>query len=190
MTVSPELDRRFREAAASQGLVEVAYDLADSPIGTLLLAATERGLVRVSFERFHEETLDQLGRLAGGRVLRLPRRTDEARRQLDEYFGGGRRSFELPFDLRTAPAFHRVVLDELARVPFGQTTTYGALALRVGRPGAARAVGGAMNRNPLPVVLPCHRVVGSSGRLTGYAGGLAVKRALLEHEGAWTPELH
>jgi methylated-DNA-[protein]-cysteine S-methyltransferase len=189
MTVTDELDRRFRDAAADQGLVDVAYDLLDSPIGELLVAATADGVCRIGFKDRHEEDLDVVARAYGARVLRLPRRTDPARRQLDEYFAGGRQSFELELDLRAAPAFHRVVLDELARVPFGAVTTYGALAQKVGRPRAARAVGGAMNRNPIPIVLPCHRVVGSTGSLTGYGGGLHIKRALLELEGALTLEL-
>jgi len=108
------------------------------------------------------------------------------RRELDEYFEGRRRDFDLPLDLRVAP-FHEAVLHELARVPYGRTETYGALAAKVGRPKAARAVGTVMNRNPIPIILPCHRIVGANGSLTGYAGGLHVKRALLELEGAMLP---
>ncbi len=105
------------------------------------------------------------------------------RRELDEYFEGRRRDFDLPLDLRVAP-FHEAVLHELARVPYGQVDTYGHLAALVGRPKAARAVGTVMNRNPIPIVLPCHRIVGANGSLTGYAGGLDIKRQLLELEGA------
>jgi methylated-DNA-[protein]-cysteine S-methyltransferase len=184
MTVTDDLDRRFREAAAAEGLVDVAYDVMDSPIGELLVAATEGGLCRIGFQGHHEHDLDVVAREYGARVLRLPRRTDAALRQLDEYFEGRRREFELDVDLRAAPAFHRVVLDELARVPFGALTTYGALAQKVGRPHAARAIGGAMNRNPIPIVLPCHRVVGANGKLVGYAGGLERKELLLRLEGA------
>jgi methylated-DNA-[protein]-cysteine S-methyltransferase len=115
------------------------------------------------------------------RVLRSP--LDEVRRELDEYFDGSRTSFDLPLDLRVAP-FPAEVLRELALVPYGRTETYGALAAKVGRPRAARAVGTVMNRNPIPIVLPCHRIVGADGSLTGYAGGLDVKRHLLELEGA------
>src|SRR5207248_4670388 len=115
------------------------------------------------------------------RVLRAP--LDDVRRELDEYFEGRRREFDLPLDLRVAP-FNEAVLHELARVPYGRTETYGALAARVGRPRAARAVGTVMNRNPIPIVLPCHRIVGANGSLTGYAGGLDVKRRLLQLEGA------
>ena len=115
------------------------------------------------------------------RVLRAP--LDEVRRELDEYFDGRRRSFDLAVDLRVAP-FHEAVLHELARVPYGNTDTYGHLAALVGRPRAARAVGTVMNRNPIPIVLPCHRIVGANGSLTGYGGGLPAKRLLLELEGA------
>ena len=180
MTVSPDLDRRFREVAAGAGLLDVAYDLAETPIGELLLAATDRGLCRIAFEP--EGQLESLARTFGARVLRVPRRLDSPRRQLDEYFEGRRTSFELETDLTPLPEFQRIVLTELARVPYGQVTTYGTLAGRVGRPRAARAVGGALNRNPVPIVLPCHRVVGANGSLTGYAGGLHVKRTLLELE--------
>ena len=120
----------------------------------------------------------------GPRVLRSASSVDSAHRQLDEYFAGDRSSFELDVDLRGAAPFAQHVLDELARVPYGQTTTYGTLAAKVGSPRAARAVGMVMNRNPIPIVLPCHRVVGSSGSLTGYAGGLDVKERLLRLEGA------
>jgi methylated-DNA-[protein]-cysteine S-methyltransferase len=114
-------------------------------------------------------------------VLRSP--LDDVRRELDEYFAGKRREFDLPLDLRVAP-FPADVLRELALVPYGRTDTYGALAARVGRPKAARAVGTVMNRNPIPIVLPCHRIVGANGALTGYAGGLEIKQALLQLEGA------
>lgn len=181
MTVPEDLDRRFREAATRERLVDVAFDVVDSPIGALLLASTDRGICRVSFDPDAE--LDALGRTFGVRVLRLPRSVDDAHRQLDEYFAGRRQDFDLPLDLTPLAEFHRLVLDELARVPFGQVTTYGALAGRIGRPRAARAVGGALNRNPLPIVLPCHRVVGSAGSLVGYAGGLERKESLLRHEG-------
>ncbi|HEX7083143.1 MAG TPA: methylated-DNA--[protein]-cysteine S-methyltransferase [Gaiellaceae bacterium] len=179
MTVSPDLDARFREAAVATGLVDVRYDVVDSPVGDLLVAATERGLCRVSFTP--DEVEDQLARLFGVRVLRSP--LDDVRRELDEYFAGRRTAFDLPIDLRVAP-FHEQVLHELARVPYGVTTTYGALAAQVGRPRAARAIGTVMNRNPIPIVLPCHRVVGASGSLTGYGGGLDRKRTLLALEGA------
>jgi methylated-DNA-[protein]-cysteine S-methyltransferase len=183
MTVSPELDRRFRQAAADAELLDVVYDLADTPIGTLLVAATGRGLCRIVFDPAPEPVEEALGRAYGPRVLRAARRLDPVKRQLDEYFTGNRHEFELPTDLRIEAPFQRRVLAELARVPYGRTTTYGTLAGQAGRPRAARAVGTVMNRNPIPIVLPCHRVVGSTGALTGYGGGLDRKEALLRLEG-------
>jgi methylated-DNA-[protein]-cysteine S-methyltransferase len=182
MTVSDDLDRTFREAAAAAGLIDAAFDLADTPLGTLLVATTDRGLCQISFDP--DRGLDELSDSFGRRVLRVPRRVDGVRRELDEYFEHRRTEFDLPMDLSHVPDFQRVVLHELARVPYGEVTTYGALAAKVGKPRAARAVGGAMNRNPIPIVLPCHRVIGSTGSLTGYGGGLERKRALLELEGA------
>jgi methylated-DNA-[protein]-cysteine S-methyltransferase len=182
MTVSPELDHRFREAAAAAGLLDVAYDLADSPIGDLLVAATERGLCTIAFDP--DEAQERLAEKFGRRILRVPSRLDSARRQLDEYFEGRREAFELEPDISLLPSFQQVVLRELVRVPYGRLTTYGMLASRIGKPTAARAVGGALHRNPIPIVLPCHRVVGANGSLTGYAGGLEVKQQLLELEHA------
>ena len=183
MTVPATVDVRFREAAADEQLLDVAYDLADSPVGALLVATTDRGLCRLSFDPDPDRELDRLARF-GARVLRVPRRLDAVRRQLDEYFEGRRTTFELEPDLGLAREFQRLVLGELARVPYAETTTYGALAARIGKPRAARAVGTALNRNPVPIVLPCHRVVGASGSLVGYGGGLERKRALLALEGA------
>ena len=183
MTISPDLDRRFREAALSLGLVDVGYDVLDSPVGPLLVAVSSDGLAAISFQQRADEELERLARIAGPRVLRSPRSIDEARRELDEYFAGRRRVFDMRLDLRGLPPFTISVLDELAKVPFGETTTYGTLAARVGRPRAARAVGTVMNRNRIPIVLPCHRVVGAGGNLVGYAGGLERKTALLELEG-------
>lgn len=188
MTAVPnELDRRFREAAADAGLLDVAYDVTDSPIGPLLLATSPRGVCRISFEPEPERELEALARAFGARVLRSPRGVDDARRELDEYFAGRRREFDLPVDLTPLPAFQREVLEELALVPYGGVDTYGGLARKVGRPRAARAVGGALNRNPVPIVVPCHRIVGATGTLVGYAGGLERKRALLGLEGAILP---
>jgi len=184
MTVSPDLDRRFREAAHALGLVDLGFDVVESPMGDLLVAASDRGLASIWYDPDPERDLERLARIAGPRVLRSPRSVDDARRELDEYFAGRRRAFDLPLDLRALPSFTVSVLRELARVPYGETTTYGALAARVGRPRAARAVGTVMNRNRIPIVLPCHRVVGASGDLVGYAGGLERKVRLLELEGA------
>jgi methylated-DNA-[protein]-cysteine S-methyltransferase len=182
MSVTPELDAQFRARAVREGLVDIRYDVFDSPVGKLLVAATERGLARIHFG--HEGQEEELARTFGVRVLRAP--VDEVRRELDEYFDGKRQSFDLPIDLRVAE-FNDSVLRELARVPYGITTTYGALAAKVGRPKAARAVGTVMNRNPIPIVLPCHRVLGANGSLTGYAGGLDRKLQLLQLEGAMLP---
>lgn len=182
MTVTPELDIRFREAALREGLVDVRFDVVSSPVGDLLLAATNRGLCRISYTVNGQD--ESLARAFGVRVLRSP--LDDVRRELDEYFEGRRQEFDLALDLRVGD-FQEAVLRELARVPYGQTDTYGHLAAKVGRPRAARAVGMVMNRNPIPIVLPCHRIVGANGSLTGYAGGLRVKQALLELEGTALP---
>jgi methylated-DNA-[protein]-cysteine S-methyltransferase len=179
-----ELDRRFREAAAAARVLDVGFDVVDTAIGRLLVAATDRGLCRVSFDPDPDEHLDLLARAFGPRVLRTSGAVEEARRQLDEYFEGDRHAFALDVDLRAAAPFARRVLTELAGVPYGETTTYGALAGRIGAPRAARAVGTVMNRNPIPIVLPCHRVVGSTGKLVGYGGGLELKERLLRLEGA------
>ena len=198
MTVSNELDRRFRAAAAASGDLDVHYDLLDTPVGQLLVGATDRGLCRIWFDPEPERFAEDVARTHGLRVLRVAGSVDEARRQLDEYFEQRRQEFELDVDLQLAAEFSRRVLGELARVPYGEVTTYGELARipygevttygelarRAEHPRAARAVGTIMNRNPIPIVLPCHRVVGSSGSLTGYAGGLERKEALLRLEGA------
>ncbi len=182
MTVPTDLDRRFREAAQREGLVDVAYDVAESPVGDLLVAVTDRGLCRIDYRP--DEALEGVAADFGARVLRIPRRLDRVRRELDQYFAGRRRAFDLELDLTPVGPFQRDALVELARVPFGEVITYGALAARIGHPRAARAVGGAMNRNPIPIVLPCHRVVGSNGSLVGYGGGLERKEQLLRLEGA------
>jgi methylated-DNA-[protein]-cysteine S-methyltransferase len=179
MNVTPDLDNRFREAALREGLIDVRYDIVDSPVGQLFVAATDRGLARISY--FPDGMEETVARTFGFRVLRSP--LDDVSRELDEYFAGKRQIFDLPLDLRVAP-FHADVLAQLARVPYGETETYGALAAKAGRPGAARAVGTVMNRNPIPIVLPCHRIVGANGSLTGYAGGLDVKLRLLQLEGS------
>ena len=184
MTIPADLDKKFRDAALALGLVDMAFDVVDSPVGELLVAASDRGLASIWFDPDPAEDLERLSRIAGPRVLRSPRAVDEARRELDEYFAGRRRRFDLSLDLRALPPFTVSVLRALAGVPYGETTTYGTLAARVGRPRAARAVGTVMNRNRIPIVLPCHRVVGSSGDLVGYAGGLDRKVRLLELEGS------
>ena len=181
-TVPNALDRSFRQAAAEAGLVDVSFDVADSPVGPLLLAVTEAGLCRISFDPEPERETEELARTFGVRVLRGPREVDRVRRELEEYFEGRRHTFDLPLDLRGRSGFMREILDRLARVPYGQVTTYKSLAVEAGNPRAARAVGTIMNRNPIPIVLPCHRVVGSNGSLVGYGGGLDRKRLLLDLE--------
>ncbi len=186
MTVPTDLDRRFRDAAVQAGLLDAGYDVVESPVGDLLVAATDRGLLRVSFDggRHAEELLEDIARVVGPRVLRAPRAVASVHRELDEYFAGGRHAFDLPIDLRGQAAFTVSILDELSKVPYGRTATYGELAARAGSPKAARAVGMVMNRNPVPIVLPCHRIVGASGSLVGYGGGLERKEQLLRLEGA------
>lgn len=184
MTVPPDLDCRFRESARALELLDVGFDVVESPLGDLLVAASDRGLAAIWFDPDPERDLERLSRIVGPRVLRSPRSVDGARRELDEYFAHRRRAFDLALDLRALPPFTLSVLRELARVPYGATATYGELAARVGRPRASRAVGTVMNRNRIPIVLPCHRVVGATGSLVGYAGGLERKVALLELEGA------
>jgi methylated-DNA-[protein]-cysteine S-methyltransferase len=184
MTLPTSLDNRFRDAAAAEGLLDVSYDIAETPVGPLLVAVTDRGLCRISFDPEPERETEHLARTFGVRVLRAARPVDQVKRELEEYFEGERRTFDLPVDLRGRSEFTRLVLEHLAQVPYGEVTTYGSLATRTGRPRAARAVGTIMNRNPIPIVLPCHRVVGSTGSLVGYGGGLERKRQLLDLEDA------
>ena len=185
MTVSPSLDERFRAAAAATELLDVAYDvLPDTPVGTLLVGVTDRGVCRISFDPEPEHHLELLARVFGPRVLRSSKPVDRVRRELDEYFEGRRQHFDVEPDVRGVPDYYRRVLDELARVEYGTTTTYGTLAALTGNPRAARAVGTVMNRNPIPIVLPCHRVIGANGKLVGYGGGLDRKEHLLRLEGA------
>jgi methylated-DNA-[protein]-cysteine S-methyltransferase len=184
MTVPTDLDRRFRETAARSQLLDAAYDVIDSELGPLLAAVTDHGLARISFDPEPDRELETLAQLAGPRVLRSPRALDETRRELDDYFAGRRTAFDLTLDMRGLPEFTLRVLSELAKVPYGQTATYGELAERAGNARASRAVGTVMNRNRIPIVLPCHRIVGSSGQLVGYGGGLDRKERLLRLEGA------
>jgi methylated-DNA-[protein]-cysteine S-methyltransferase len=185
MTISPSLDERFRAAAAATNLLDVAYDVVpDTPVGTLLIGVTDRGVCRISFDAEPEHHLEELARFYGPRVLRSSKPIEQMRRELDEYFEGRRQHFDIETDVRGIPAYYEKVLAELANVEYGHTTTYGALAALTGNPRAARAVGTVMNRNPIPIVLPCHRVIGASGSLTGYGGGLDKKEHLLRLEGA------
>ena len=184
MTVSPELDRRFRDAAAAEGLLDVAYEVHDTPVGKLLVAVTERGVCEIPYDGDPAAEAERLARLFGTRVLRSPRPDRQGAPPARRILRRGTAGVRARVDLGPAREFGRAVLEQLARVPYGELTTYGTLAERAGRPRAARAVGTIMNRNPVPIVLPCHRVVGSTGSLVGYAGGLDRKRTLLELEGA------
>ena len=186
MTVSPDLDRRFREAAATLGLVDIGFDVVDTPIGELLVAASDRGargdLVRP--EPDDRARAARPDRRPARPPLAAKRRRRRAASSTSTSQGAAARSTS-PLDLRALPPFTVSVLDELARVPYGETTTYGALAQRVGRPRAARAVGTVMNRNRIPIVLPCHRVVGSTRRPHRLRGRARPSRpTLLELEGA------
>jgi methylated-DNA-[protein]-cysteine S-methyltransferase len=171
-------------AADAEGLIDVAIARTDTPIGTLTLAATPTGLVRVGFERELDTLAAELASTISPRVVELPRRLDDVRRQLDEYFDGRRHRFDVPVDLRLSGGFRRTVLELLyERVGFGETRSYAELAALAGSPRASRAVGSAMATNPVPIVVPCHRVLRSGGALGGYGGGLDVKRYLLALEG-------
>jgi len=169
------------EAAAAEGLLDVAYATADSPVGKLLLAATPRGLVRIAYLDAGEEDA-VLAALAGRlspRVLAAPRKLDQPRRELDEYFRGTRHRFELALDWALSSGFGRLVLQATARIPYGSLSTYKQVAADAGSPRGYRAAGNALGANPLPIVVPCHRVVHSGGGLGGYTGGLERKRVLL-----------
>ncbi len=188
--VPPTIDEDAVAAAAARfaagAQADVAFAHVDSPIGRLVAAATPRGLVRLAYEDFNGGTdaiLDVLTRRVSPRILEQPARLDDVRRQLDEYFSGRRQDFDLPLDWTLCAGFGRRVLEATAAIPFGQTATYGAVAAQAGNPRASRAAGRALGANAIPIVVPCHRVVGASGRLTGYTGGLERKVALLELEG-------
>jgi methylated-DNA-[protein]-cysteine S-methyltransferase len=174
------------EAAADRaGELDIAYTTFDSPVGPLLLAATEAGLLRVAYEiEDHDRVLSTISARISPRILRAPKRLDEAMRELDEYFAGRRTTFDLPLDLGLSTGFRQLVQRELAHIAYGHTQSYGQVAAAVGNPKAVRAVGTACATNPLPVVLPCHRVLKADGSLGGYAGGPATKAVLLELESA------
>jgi methylated-DNA-[protein]-cysteine S-methyltransferase len=169
------------------GLVDVAYAVEDSPVGELLLAATTAGLVCVHYLCAKDDldaSLELISRRLSPRVLRAPRRLEQPRRELDEFFAGHRREFAIPLDLALVRSgFTRRVLEQTARIPFGETVSYREIAARAGNDRAYRAAGSALGSNPLPIVVPCHRVLHSGGGLGGYTGGLAIKRRLLAIEG-------
>jgi methylated-DNA-[protein]-cysteine S-methyltransferase len=184
-----EVDRlhaKLVAAAQVDGILDVAYRTLDTPVGPLLLAATEQGLVRVAYPvQGHDAVLQELADRISPRVLRAPGRLDTVARELDDYFAGRRHDFDLPLDWRLAHGFRATVLHHLATdVGYGRTASYGALAALAGNPKAVRAVGTACATNPLPVVVPCHRIVRSDGSMGNYAGGVEAKRALLDLEAA------
>jgi methylated-DNA-[protein]-cysteine S-methyltransferase len=172
-------------AAAAAGLLDVAYATLESPVGKLLLATTPRGLVRIAYLDTDDDApvLAQLASRISPRVLAAPRELDRARRELDEYFRGQRVRFELPLDWQLSAGFGRRVLEATARIPYGSLSSYREVATAAGSARASRAAGNALGANPLPIVVPCHRVVRSGGAIGGYTGGLERKRALLSVEG-------
>lgn len=185
MTDFTALHARLAAAAEREGVLDVAYRIVDGPVGPLLVAATELGLVRVAFAvEDHDAVLQGLADRVSPRILRTPRRLDAVARQLDEYFAGARTSFDLPLDWRLSAGFRSTVLHHLPDIAYGHTASYAAVAQLAGNPKAVRAVGSACATNPLPVVVPCHRVVRSDGAMGGYLGGGDAKRALLALEGA------
>lgn len=187
--VDPEtlarLHARLEREAEAAALMDVAYTVIDSPVGRLLLAATDKGLVRVAYAtEDHDRVLQTLADKVSPRILHAPARLDRAAREVDEYFGHRRRSFDLPLDLSLSHGFRQLVQRHLPEIGYGQTRSYRQVAELVGNPKAVRAVGTACATNPLPVVVPCHRVLRTDGTLGGYIGGLEAKTALLKLEAA------
>jgi methylated-DNA-[protein]-cysteine S-methyltransferase len=179
------LHARLVSGAEDSGELDVAYRTIDTPVGSLLLAATPAGLARVAFAgEDHDRVLAVLAERLSPRILLAPRRLDAVAREIDEYFAGRRRAFDLPLDLQLARGFRRTVLTHLTEIAYGATASYAALAAAAGNPRAVRAVGSACATNPLPIVVPCHRVVRSDGSIGQYLGGPDTKRALLAMESA------
>lgn len=179
-----ELRARLARRAGEEGLLDVAYGVHDSPIGRLTVVVTPRGLIRLSYpDETIEEQLAELASRVSPRILEAPERTDAVRRQLDDYFAGRRRSFEVPIDWRLVRGFAGSVLRATARIPFGSVSSYRDVAAAAGSPRAHRAAGNALGSNPVPIVVPCHRVLHAGGGLGGYTGGLERKRFLLTLEG-------
>jgi methylated-DNA-[protein]-cysteine S-methyltransferase len=179
------LHDRLADRADAQGLLDVAYRTLDTPVGTLLLAATRAGLVRVAYPtEGHDMVLAALAARVSPRILHAPRRLDVAARELEEYFAGRRRGFDLPLDRSLSTGFRRLVLDHLADIAYGDTASYAAVAAAAGNSKAVRAAATACATNPLPVVVPCHRVVRADGSVGGYVGGPAAKQTLLRLEAA------
>jgi methylated-DNA-[protein]-cysteine S-methyltransferase len=178
------LHDRLAAAARAEGIVDVVYRTLDTPLGSLLLAGTQAGLVRIAFAgQDHDRVLDDLAHRIGPRILADAHPLDEAARELDEYFAGDRRAFDLPLDHRLTGGFRAQVLARLPLIGYGRTATYAEIARAAGNPRAVRAVGSACGANPLPIVVPCHRVLRTGGALGGYGGGLDMKEQLLRLEG-------
>jgi methylated-DNA-[protein]-cysteine S-methyltransferase len=179
------LHGRLAAAAQADGVLDVAYRTVDSPVGRLLLAATDLGLVRVAYvSEDHDAVLRALGERISPRILHAPARLDTVVRQIEEYFEGGRHSFDITLDWRLSHGFRQIVLRHLPEIGYGHTASYAMVAHLAGRPRAVRTVGTACATNPLPVVVPCHRVVRSDGGMGGYLGGADAKRTLLALEAA------
>lgn len=179
------LHDRLEGLADARGVLDIAYTTVDSPVGRLLLAATDAGLVRVAFEREgHDLVLETLAGKVSPRILKSAGRLDAAARQLDEYFAGRRTAFDVPLDYRLSSGFRQLVQRHLSQIQYGHTQSYREVAELVGNPKAVRAVGSACATNPLPVVVPCHRVLRTDGTLGGYLGGLEAKSTLLSLEHA------
>ncbi|MGH2556351.1 MAG: methylated-DNA--[protein]-cysteine S-methyltransferase [Actinomycetota bacterium] len=172
------------EAAAREGLLDVAYGFADSPFGRLMVAVTPRGLIRLDYpDRDIDRSLEELASDVSPRILESPRATEPIRRELDEYFDGKRRRFDIRVDLSPVHGFRRKVLEHTARIPYGSVSTYTEVAAKAGSPRGMRAAGNALGSNPVPIVVPCHRVLRTGGALGGYTGGLDRKVTLLRLEG-------
>ncbi|MFJ1598041.1 methylated-DNA--[protein]-cysteine S-methyltransferase [Streptomyces sp. NPDC088261] len=183
--VLTRLEARLVAQAEEEGILDIAYRTVDTPAGNLLLAATEQGLVKVAYAvQDHTAVLQKLAETIGPRILHAPARLDEASRQIDEYFAGRRRRFDLPLDWRLSKGFRRDVLSHLGQIGYGHTESYAEVAVASGSPRAVRAVGTACATNPLPVVVPCHRVVRSDGSAGQYVGGVDAKHILLTLETA------
>jgi methylated-DNA-[protein]-cysteine S-methyltransferase len=180
---------RLLERVTREGLADVSYAPVESPFGTLLVAGSKRGLLRLAFpEASPDDVLEQIARRVSPRIVEAPAPLDAVRRELDEYFAGRRRAFELPLDRALMGTFGRRVLEVTSQIPFGDVLTYAQVAAAAGSPRGFRAAGNALGANPIPIVVPCHRVLRSGGSLGGYGGGLDRKRWLLELEGALAPE--
>lgn len=180
----PAVEEELRRRAVAEGLADVAYARVDSPLGRLVAATTKRGLVRLAYDNEPlDATLEHLAVTVSPRIIENASALDEVRRELDEYFDGRRRSFELPVDWSFATGFVRRVLKATARIPFGGVSSYAQVAAKAGSPRASRAAGNALGSNPVPIVVPCHRILRSGGALGGYTGGLHRKEYLLELEG-------